>query len=1166
MSQPIQRVAIDSGGTFTDFVVLLASGERRRFKVPSTPDDPSRAIHEGLTSLSVKPADPVLHGTTVATNALLEAKGAKIGLITSTGFRDIHAIRRQNREDLFALEPTQFPSLVSDDCVYEIDIRPRAREVSPRLGEALLTSFLDSLPDEFAELDAVVISLIHGYAHPELEGQIADALTERFPGIVAHSASELVPFSREYERVETALANAFVGPTMHRYFQRLRKSGDDQWAIMESSGGLMTLDEAMEQPIRTAISGPAGGVAAAQRVLSSLNAKAALTLDMGGTSTDISFVTSSEIGQSDGTVGGRPLRIPMLPIDTIGAGGGSIARRDEAGVLVVGPESAGAYPGPAAYGRSEEYIPTLTDAHVCLGHIDSLLGGKFNLDREAAYKALDALVSDSDPTVEDVARSMIQIANANIVRAVRGLASRSPIALDDTILFAFGGAGGLHACEIAEELNVPKVYFPNEPGVFSAEGIADAPYILWESVSVHEGLTTYSAGADIIETLRTKALKKATTNYRGFSESSAELTLIADCHYRGQSHTLAVEIPGAHWASEGLEQWLTSAFIDRHNELYGYVLEDGTEVLLASFRMKLMHQPWRDSNVEGLTASSAITEGPAVLTSYGATLRLPAGWKATALSDGGYLCSKIEMKTERPAPPLEAYRLELVSVAEEMGATLEHAAFSANIKERRDYSCAIFSASGDLLAQAAHIPVHLGSQSESVRAVLRSGFVNPGESMVLNDPYAGGTHLPDITMVTPVFSGKELMFFVASRAHHADVGGPYPGSMPVPFTSTGEPVKLSIEDEGIRLAPTPVTEKSRNAIANASRTPRERLGDLKAQQAANLTGVRRLEALLELRRDDVNQYNTALLAFGRKQALALVESFPSGLYEAEELIEDDGHGVSPAIRLSLKRVDDCLVFNFSDTDPQTDSCLNAVKAVTTACVYYALKSMGGSRLPANEGVLKHVKIQTKAGTLCDARYPAAVSSGNVETSQRIVDVIFECLRLAFPAKMPAQSCGSMNNVILSGADNEGRVFVHYETHGGGMGAGPGGNGLSGTHSHMTNTLNTPIEELELEYPLEISEYRLAEAEIIATQNGTQGGRGLVRGYRFLCDGEATLIGERHRIAPRSTGADKPASPAKHFVQRLDGKLEPLGSKARVSLKAGEIVVLQTAGGGNWRRS
>ena len=310
--------------------------------------------------------------------------------------------------------------------------------------------------------------------------------------------------------METALANAFVGPTMHRYFQRLRKSGDDQWAIMESSGGLMTLDEAMEQPIRTAISGPAGGVAAAQRVLSSLNAKAALTLDMGGTSTDISFVTSSEIGQSDGTVGGRPLRIPMLPIDTIGAGGGSIARRDEAGVLVVGPESAGAYPGPAAYGRSEEYIPTLTDAHVCLGHIDSLLGGKFNLDREAAYKALDALVSDSEPTVEDVARSMIQIANANIVRAVRGLASRSPIALDDTILFAFGGAGGLHACEIAEELNVPKVYFPNEPGVFSAEGIADAPYILWESVSVHETLSTYSAGVtDIIRLCGARALKNA---------------------------------------------------------------------------------------------------------------------------------------------------------------------------------------------------------------------------------------------------------------------------------------------------------------------------------------------------------------------------------------------------------------------------------------------------------------------------------------------------------------------------------------------------------------------------------------------------------------------------------------------------------------------------------
>ena len=543
MSQDIQRVAIDSGGTFTDFVVLFHNGERKRFKVPSTPDDPSRAIHEGLASLSATPSDPILHGTTVATNALLEAKGAKIGLITSTGFRDVHVIRRQNREDLFALEPTQFPSLVSEDYVYEIEIRPRAREASPTLSAALLTSFLDGLPDDFTKLDAVVISLIHGYAHQDLEAQIANAVAERFPGVTAYSAAKLVPFSREYERVETALANAFVGPTMHRYFQRLRHSDTDQWAIMESSGGLMTLEEAMEEPIRTAISGPAGGVAAAQRVLSNLDARAALTLDMGGTSTDISFVTSSEIGQSDGTVGRRPLRIPMLPIDTIGAGGGSIARRDEAGVLVVGPESAGAYPGPAAYGRSDQYLPTLTDAHVCLGHIDSLLGGDFKLDLDAAEKALTGLTSDSEPTVVDVARSMIQIANANIVRAIRGLASRSPIPLDDTILFAFGGAGGLHACEIAEELNVPKVYFPNEPGVFSAEGIADAPYILWESVSVHETLSTYSAGADAISTLQARALKNADEHYQAFSTSATDLTLIADCHYRGQSHTLAVEIP-----------------------------------------------------------------------------------------------------------------------------------------------------------------------------------------------------------------------------------------------------------------------------------------------------------------------------------------------------------------------------------------------------------------------------------------------------------------------------------------------------------------------------------------------------------------------------------------------------------------------------------------------
>ena len=273
--------------------------------------------------------------------------------------------------------------------------------------------------------------------------------------------------------------------------------------------------------------------------------------------------------------------------------------------------------------------------------------GAISLDLDAAEKALTGLTSDSEPTVADVARSMIQIANANIVRAIRGLASRSPIPLDDTILFAFGGAGGLHACEIAEELNVPKVYFPNEPGVFSAEGIADAPYILWESVSVHETLSTYSAGADAISTLQARALKNADEHYQAFSTSATDLTLIADCHYRGQSHTLAVEIPSAQWASPELAGWLTSAFIERHQELYGYVLENGAEVLLASLRLKLVYQPWRDSREDGRKAASLTTEGPAVLTSYGATLRLPAGWQATALSDGGYLCSKIATKQER---------------------------------------------------------------------------------------------------------------------------------------------------------------------------------------------------------------------------------------------------------------------------------------------------------------------------------------------------------------------------------------------------------------------------------------------------------------------------------------------------------------------------------------
>ena len=1167
MTRNIQRVAIDSGGTFTDFVVLYCDGTRERFKLPSTPHDPGEAIYSGLKGLAGNPRDPVLHGTTVATNALLERKGARIGLVTSKGFRDVHELRRQHRENLFALEPTAFPSLIAKEDVFEIDLRPRAHEqFNFDAAKPVIEHFVDSLSQEFQRFDVVVVSLIHGYANIDLEQAVAKAIQGKFQGLEVQSAAALVPFSREYERVETALANAFVQPAMQRYLGGLKSRYPAAWAIMGSAGGLMTLRDAMDEPVRTAISGPAGGVAAAQAILAQVGAKAALTLDMGGTSTDIAFVTADDLGQLEGNVGSRPLRLPMLPIDTIGAGGGSIARRDEAGILTVGPESAGASPGPACYGQSDELLPTLTDAHVCLGHIESLLGGSFSLHRGRAIEALASLRSERQETVEAVAQSMIQIANANIVKAVRGLASHSAVRLDDAVLFAFGGAGGLHACDIAERLNISRVYFPEEPGVFSAEGILDASFLHWEAQALHRPIPKDSELAPVISLIYERAQKLLSQNHPGYDPACVSETLVFDCHYEGQSHTLPVTLNGGLSAPD-LHSAIESAFHEAHRDLYGYAMEGATTVLLANIRLKTVYSAWASKVSPESRASAKREIGPRTISSYGSTLKLEQGWQAERLSDGGYMCTRVKTDKSQQVPPLEAYRLELVSSAEEMGATLKRAAFSPNIKERRDYSCAVFSADGELLAQAAHIPVHLGSQSESVRAVIASKLYGPKQSVILNDPYAGGTHLPDITLVTPVYHDGQVVFFVASRAHHADVGGPYPGSMPVPMDLDGSPVTLTIEDEGICLAPTVMNDSARQRIAAASRTPEERIGDLKAQEAANLAGVRRLEALIEARGDSIASLNESLLQFGQDQARALIETFPNGTFYAEEVLEDDGHGQSVTIRLSLTRQMDRLNFDFSESDNQTGSSLNAVKAVTTACVYYALKVLGGPRLPANEGVLRQLVLQTRSGSVCDAVFPAAVSSGNVETSQRIVDVIFGAFRQALPGRIPAQSCGSMNNIILKGTLPDGSTFVHYETHGGGAGAGPSHNGLSGVHSHMTNTLNTPIEELELSYPLEIEDYSLVEGPSATNSSATfQGGAGLRRGYKFLCEGEVTFIGERHSIPPsNASGMRNPAKCAKHLVKRRDGSTQAMPSKGRSKMNAGDVMILETASGGDWDR-
>lgn len=501
---------------------------------------------------------------------------------------------------------------------------------------------------------------------------------------------------------------------------------------------------------------------------------------------------------------------------------------------------------------------------------------------------------------------------------------------------------------------------------------------------------------------------------------------------------------------------------------------------------------------------------------------------------------------------LELTRHFFSSVAEEMGAVLQRSAFSPNIKERRDFSCAIFDETGEMVAQAAHIPVHLGSTPMSVRAALDTLKFRPGEHVVLNDPYAGGTHLPDITLITPVFVEGRLVFLVANRAHHADVGGITPGSMPL---------SKHIDEEGFRFGPTPLDDYFLAEIANASRTPWEREGDLRAQVAANLRGVLRLvEGFLQR---DLVAAADELIAYSETFMRNVLRELPSGTWTGEDVLDSDGFGTQDIpLRATVHIDEDRVVVDFRDCPDQIKGPLNVPRAVTLSAVLYAFRCLAPLELPSNGGMMRCIEVLTRPGSLLDAMYPAPVAIGNVETSQRVVDVVFRALAQAFPERIPAASCGSMNNVIIGGVDpRTQRAFAYYETVGGGAGAGLGFNGASGRHTHMTNTLNTPVEALEHAYPFRVETYRLCDHEP-NIDDAFLGGAGVCRRYVFPSPVTLTLMTERRHSAPWGLCGGSSGRKGKNLLVR-DGETHALPDKVTMDVRAGDEVILETPGGGGY---
>jgi 5-oxoprolinase (ATP-hydrolysing) len=1211
-------IGIDIGGTFTDIVAYQAAcageaaGSLRVYKVPSTPHNPAEGLLNGLAALDGGVQDcTLIHGSTVATNALLERKGARTVLVTTEGFADVLEIGRQNRPALYDLLQERPPVLIP---------RERRLELPERLdytGEVLHKPMPEDYEHLLQQLEAcqpesIALAFLHAYRNPCHEQELAALLRARFPQVYLSLASELLPQFREYERTSTVAVNAYVQPVMARYLANLQTHIPGPLRIMQSSGGSISAATAAREPVRAVLSGPAGGVIGAMYVARQAGYDQIITLDMGGTSTDVALCPGTIIETSEAVVAGCPVGVPTVAIHTVGAGGGSLVRLDAGQALTVGPASAGADPGPACYGRGDQL--TVTDANLVLGRIDPdyFLGGGFTLYPERAQLHMEELASRMGVSATDAALGIIRVANASMERAIRTVSLEKGYDPRLFTLLPFGGSGSLHACELAETLRIPTVFIPRYPGVLSALGMLLAPVVkdyvqnVMLDLSDASQVLLASQFAELEERAQSEMQREIALLGLAATENQPLLQRSYDLCYVGQAYELNVAA-----AETGQFADTLLRFHELHQQRFGHSHPE-QPVRIVALRIKALFQPPTPALPalprEGETSEHALlgtrsmifaagelpvrlyeraklrhgnlVAGPALLVQMDSTILLPPAWEGQVDAWGNLIVhwqggDQLKQETGAvDAVSLEIFKHLFASAAEEMGVTLGRSAFSPNIKERKDYSCACFDAQGRLIAQAAHIPVHLGAMPASVRAAIeRFPSFEPGDVVLLNDPYLGGTHLPDITMVAPVFNAEDpdgrqgqLSGFVASRAHHADIGGMSPGSMPM---------SRELYQEGIIIPPLKIV---RAGVVNQEvlelfyrnvRTPEERRGDMQAQLATARMGERRLQEITaRYGSTSVEAHADALLAYSARLTRDALARLPEREVQFTDYLDDDGWGATElpiSVRLSVQN--GSMRVDFTGSSPQSAGCLNTVRAVVDSAVLYVVRCLIGEHVPANQGCLEPLEIIVPEGSLLNpqrsqagqARATAAVAAGNVETSQRIVDVLFGAMASLAPERVPAASQGTMNNLTFGGYDAErGQAFAYYETLGGGMGARPGADGLSGVHVHMSNTRNTPIEALEMSLPIRIRRYGLRTGSGGAGRY--RGGDGLIREICFLVPATVTLLTERRTRAPYGLWGGSDGLPGENTLEHA-GICQVLPGKVTFEVIEEDVLCICTPGGG-----
>ena len=1189
---------IDRGGTFTDIVAKKPDGKIIIDKLLSENSDAYKdAAVAGIRRiLDLKNEDKiptdiissVKMGTTVATNALLERKGDRTLLLITKGFGDLLRIGYQNRPLLFDLS-IKLPELLYERVVEVSERLNEKGEVVTELNEEEVRNSLIKAKSD--GINSVAIAFMHSYINPDHENKIEQiAKEENFNQIsVSHKVSPLIKL---VGRGDTTVVDAYLSPILRRYVNQVSEELQDtkstKLMFMQSNGGLT--DANLFQGKDALLSGPAGGVVSMTQTGKQAGFNKLIGFDMGGTSTDVCHFAGEFERSFETELAGVRIRAPMMQINTVAAGGGSILSYKD-GRFQVGPESAGAIPGPASYGRGGPL--TVTDCNVLLGKLNPdffpKVFGKtgdqplnFEIVKKKFSDLSDIISKEKNEPMMDIfkmAEGFLKIAVENMANAIKKISIQKGYDVTNYMLNCFGGAGGQHACNVADSLGISNVMIHPYAGVLSAYGMG-----LAEIRSIREGhfeknITNILDADNLIEILSSQAKKDL--NDQDISDASIILLKNAFLHYKGSHQNLEIKFDTPENMRKSFEQ--------EHKKRFGFFVED-REIFIEMLTVEAVGK--KTENYDFLNPNTSTTKanpiafkkmyvngseintpiykrdeliigqnisGPAIIVEATGTNIIDDGWSGTLDKHYNLILSRVEEKklqkgigTSVDVVMLEVFNNLFMNIAEQMGATLANTAYSVNIKERLDFSCALFNNEGSLVANAPHVPVHLGSMSEAIKTVVRLNKDNiyPDDVFVLNAPFNGGTHLPDVTVITPVFdkNGKEIIFFVASRGHHADIGGKTPGS--------GPPDSKHIEEEGVLIDNFKLFDKGifreqemRKILSSGKypcRNVEHNMADLAAQVAANKTGINEINSMIDqFGIETVHAYMKHVQDNAEESIRNAIVNLKQGEYEYEL---DNGEFIRVNVKIDKKNRE--AIIDFTGTAPKNPFNYNAPMAVCYAVILYVFRTLVGNNIPLNEGCFKPIKIIIPNNSMINAKYPSAVIAGNTEVSQLTCNALFGALGVI------AGSQATMNNFIW-GND----TIQNYETICGGTGAGPNFHGTSAIQTHMTNTRSTDPEVLETRFPVRLEEFSIRKNS--GGKGKFNGGDGVTRKLRFLEPMTVTTLCSHRRVKPFGLNGGSPGDCGKEWLERTDGSILNLNGNDSCEVEPNDLFVMETPGGGGF---